>query len=82
MESLGPLMCGPTLFSAVYSGFMECSNFAYSVRFFRESVAGGGVKQSPRTLPTKASWCQELQVVAKSVEIASLYHPPRYSGKT
>ncbi len=33
-----------------YSGFTECSNFAYSVRFFHESVAGGRVKQSPQTL--------------------------------
>ncbi len=33
-----------------YSGFTERSNFVYSVRFFRESVAGGRMKQSPRTL--------------------------------
>ncbi len=63
--------------SRYYSGFTERSNFAYPVRFFRESVAGGRVKQSPQTLQQ-----QELQVAAKSVEIASLYHPPRSHGKT
>ena len=34
----------------MYSGFIERSNFAYPVRFFSESVAGGRVKQSPWTL--------------------------------
>ncbi len=30
----------------------------------------------------RASWWQELQVAAKSMEIALLYHPPRSHGKT
>ncbi len=42
-----------------YSGFTERSNFAYPVRFFRESVAGGRVKQSPQTL-------QQLEALATS----------------
>ncbi len=49
--------------------------FPYPVMFFRESVAGGRVKQSPRTLH------QLEALAAKSVEIASLYHPPRSYGK-
>ncbi len=40
---------GRALFTS-YSRFTGRSNFAYSVRFFRESVVGGRVKQSPQTL--------------------------------
>ncbi len=55
----------------MYSRFTECLNFVYSVRFFRESVAGGGWQsESVSTdFATRASWWQELQVAVKSVEI-------------
>ncbi len=48
------------LYHRYYSGFTERSNFfAYPVRFFCESVAGGRVKQSPWTL-------QQLEALATS----------------
>ena len=49
----------------------------YPVQFFCESMAGGRVKQSPRTL-------QQLEALATSqllLEIDLLYHPPRSHKK-
>ena len=57
-------------------------NFAYPVRFFLESVAGGRVKQSPRTLQQELAGGKSFKLLQSSWRLLHSTIRHALTGKT